>query len=75
MNRIVRATHGDSAIAICIYNYSVGIGDKFHENQFFTISENGEEKIVNESSEHEEIIAEMQAQIEFLKFKAGADNE
>lgn len=74
-NRIARATHGDTAIAICIDDYSVGIGDKFHDNQFFTISDDGEETIINITPSHEEIIVEMKSQIEFLKFKAGVSDE
>lgn len=74
-NILARATHGNTAMAICIDDYSVGIGDKFHDNQFFTISDDGKEKIINMNPSQKEIIAEMKAQIEYLKFKAGVIDE
>ncbi|WP_124067378.1 hypothetical protein [Clostridium sp. E02] len=74
-NRIARATHGDTATAICIDDYSVGIGDKFHDNQFFTISDDGAEIAIEQVSTTEDDVKELTAKIEYLSMMTGVKTE
>ena len=45
-NYISRCTYGDEAFAVDCLQYPCSIGDKYHDNRFWHINEDGEETAV-----------------------------
>lgn len=42
-NYIARCTYGDAAFAVDCLQYPCGIGDKYHDNKFYRVDEEGNE--------------------------------
>jgi len=64
---LTKMVFGDTAYAVNISQYSVGISDKYHDNLFWRINkETGEEIIINPLPTQEQEVAQLKAENEEL---------
>ena len=61
-NHIAHAAHGDTAIAVDVSRYAVGIGDKYHDG-FFWRMEDGEETQIDPTPTEEEEVQSLKARL------------
>ena len=59
-NYLTRCTYGDEAFAVDCLQYPCSIGDEYHDNKFYKVSEDGEETEIAYVPTQEQQVAELQ---------------
>ena len=60
-NYLTRCTYGDEAFAVDCLQYPCSIGDKYHDNKFYKVSEDGEETEIEYVPTQEQQVATLQS--------------
>lgn len=58
---LTKCVYGNEAFAVDCLQYACGIGDKYHNNQFFKIGEDGAESAIPCTPTQEQQVAALQA--------------
>lgn len=72
-NMIARFTYGDNAIAVEITDIPTRIGDRFHDNRFFRVNEDGIEVVINPIPSAEVQLEVLKAQMNYVGMVSGVD--
>ena len=72
-NMIARATYGTDAIAIEVTDIPARIGDRFHDNRFFVIDDNGVETPIDPIPSAEVQLEVLKAQMNYVGMVSGVD--
>ena len=63
---LTKCVYGDEAYAVDCLQYASGIGDRYHENQFFRVNDDGTETAIPYTPTQEQQVADLQAENEEL---------
>ncbi len=63
---LTKCVYGDEAYAVDCLQYACGIGDRYHDNQFFRVGEDGTETAIPYTPTQEQQVADLQAENEEL---------
>ena len=63
---LTKCVYGDEAYAVDCLQYACGIGDRYHENQFFRDNDDGTETAIPYTPTQEQQVADLQAENEEL---------
>ena len=63
---LTKCVYGDEAYAVDCLQYACGIGDRYHENQFFRVNDDGTETAIPYTPTQEQQVADLQAENEEL---------
>ena len=63
---LTKCVYGDEAYAVHCLQYACGIGDRYQENQFFRVNDDGTETAIPYTPTQEQQVADLQAENEEL---------
>ncbi|MFT4107751.1 MAG: hypothetical protein QM657_18515 [Lacrimispora sp.] len=74
-NWLTRASHGDEAFAVDCLQYPCGIGDRYHDGEFYRVNKDGAEEAIQYIPTAEQMVPVLSAQIAYMSMMADIDIE